>query len=70
VRVRRLFKERIDQRLAVGSRYEQVQDFVLLDRPFSADRGEVTPTLKLRRSRILANHADAITAMYADKPRL
>ncbi|HEX4149476.1 MAG TPA: AMP-dependent synthetase/ligase [Pirellulales bacterium] len=68
-RVRRVFKERIDQRLAVVSRYEQVQDFVLLDRPFSAERGEVTPTLKLRRNRILANNADAIAAMYADKPR-
>jgi long-chain acyl-CoA synthetase len=40
---------------------------VLLDRPFSAERGEVTPTLKLRRSQIAANYADLIDSMYADK---
>jgi long-chain acyl-CoA synthetase len=66
-RVWRLVKERLDQRLAVVSRYEQVQNLVLLDRPFSAERGEVTPTLKLRRSRILANYADLIESMYVDK---
>jgi long-chain acyl-CoA synthetase len=66
-RVRRLVKECVDGRLAVVSRYEQVQNFVLLDRPFSAERGEVTPTLKLRRSQIAANYADRIDSMYADK---
>jgi long-chain acyl-CoA synthetase len=63
-RVRRLFAQRIEQRLAGVSRYEQVRNFTLLDRGFSAQRGELTPTLKLRRQVILNNFAEIIEAMY------
>jgi long-chain acyl-CoA synthetase len=66
-RVRRMFTERIETRLQVVSRYEQVRNFVLLDRPFCIEHEELTPTLKLRRSRIQANFADVIEAMYAAK---
>jgi long-chain acyl-CoA synthetase len=38
----------------------------ILDQPFTVDNGQLTPTLKLRRSAIEAAHAARITAIYRD----
>ena len=46
------------------SSFEQIKRFRILDREFTADAGEVTPTLKLKR-RVCAEHfADEIAALY------
>jgi len=63
-RVRKVFADRIAQRLLTVSRYEQIGSFTLLDKPFSVDAGELTPTLKLRRNVIAEHFADVINAMY------
>ena len=63
--VHELYVARIAQRLAGVSHYEQVQKFKLLTRPFSAETGELTLTLKLRRKVIEGNYAREIAAMYA-----
>ena len=63
-RVRAVFSERIAQRLAEVSPAEQVRKFVLLDRPFAPETGELTPTLKLRRGVICSQYADAIESLY------
>ncbi len=44
--------------------YEHVRKIALLPEEFSADRDEVTPTLKLRRSVIERHYAIAISALY------
>jgi long-chain acyl-CoA synthetase len=44
--------------------FEQIRKFKILERDFSIDRGELTPTMKLRRSRVLENHRDLISEMY------
>jgi long-chain acyl-CoA synthetase len=46
------------------SRYEQVKRFAILDRDFDLERGEVTPTLKLRRRVVLDHFADAVEGLY------
>jgi long-chain acyl-CoA synthetase len=47
------------------SRFEQIKRFRVLPRDFSAEEGEVTPTLKLKR-RVCAEHfANEIEALYA-----
>jgi long-chain acyl-CoA synthetase len=47
------------------SRFEQIKRFRVLPRDFTAEEGEVTPTLKLKR-RVCAEHfADEIEALYA-----
>jgi long-chain acyl-CoA synthetase len=47
------------------SRFERIKRFAILPRDFSADEGEVTPTLKLKR-RVVAEHfADEIEALYS-----
>jgi long-chain acyl-CoA synthetase len=65
-RVRRLYSERIQWRLASVSRYEQVGNFLLLDRGFTVESGELTPTLKIRRNIIAQRYAQQIAAMYAE----
>ena len=46
------------------SRFEQIKRFTILPRDFSAEEGEVTPTLKLKR-RVCADHfAEEIERLY------
>jgi len=63
-----IVRERINQRLASVSQYEQVGKFVLLSRPFSIEAGELTPKLSLRRQEIAAHFAAEIESMYQQRP--
>jgi long-chain acyl-CoA synthetase len=64
--VREVFAERIAQRLAEVSEFEQVRRFALLDQPLTIEAGELTPTLKLRREVIARRYAERIERMYAE----
>ena len=46
------------------SRYEQLKRFAVLERDFEMDRGELTPTLKLRRRVVLDHFADEVAGLY------
>jgi long-chain acyl-CoA synthetase len=46
--------------------YEQVKRFTLLTEPFSMEKGEITNTLKTRRSVICQHYKDVIDRMYED----
>ena len=46
------------------SRFEQIKRFEILPRDFSAEEGEITPTLKLRRRVVQEHFADAIERLY------
>jgi long-chain acyl-CoA synthetase len=61
-----LYAGRIRERLVGVSRFEQIGRFALLDRSLSAERGEVTLTMKLRREAIHRNFADVIERLYAE----
>ncbi len=50
----------------VLSRVEQVKRYHVLDRPWTAESGELTPTLKLRRRVITDRYADEINALYTE----
>jgi long-chain acyl-CoA synthetase len=54
----------VDEVNAPRSRFEQIKRFAILPRDFTAEEGEVTPTLKLKR-RVCAEHfAAEIDALY------
>ncbi|MBM4374853.1 MAG: long-chain fatty acid--CoA ligase [Deltaproteobacteria bacterium] len=55
--------DRVNQDLA---RVEQVKKFTVVRRPFSIEGGELTPTLKVRRSKVNEHYAADIEAMYAE----
>ncbi|MDR0843978.1 MAG: long-chain fatty acid--CoA ligase, partial [Tannerella sp.] len=46
--------------------YEKIKRFTLLSQPFSMETGELTDTLKLRRSVIAKRYAEQIEAMYKE----
>jgi long-chain acyl-CoA synthetase len=50
------------------SRFEQIKRFAVLPRDFELERGEVTPTLKLRRRVCIDAFAAEIDALYAGSP--
>src|ERR671934_24231 len=50
---------------AALSRFEQIKRFAILPREFSAEEGEVTPTLKLKRRVCEEHFAAEIKALYS-----
>jgi long-chain acyl-CoA synthetase len=62
--LRALYRQEIDRCLADAADFEQVRCFELLDRPFSMERGELTPKLSLCRKAIAGAFAKEIESMY------
>jgi long-chain acyl-CoA synthetase len=50
--------------------FEQIRKFKILDREFSIEQGELTPTMKVRRNRVLENHRALVSEMYAGRDHL
>ena len=44
--------------------HEKIRDFRLIEEPFTVDNGLMTPTLKLKRTKILERYKDKIARMY------
>jgi long-chain acyl-CoA synthetase len=47
--------------------FERIRRFRILPREFSIESGELTPTMKIRRSRVLENERALITELYLGK---
>ena len=47
--------------------FENIRKFKILERDFSIEQGEVTPTMKIRRSRVLENYRAEVSEMYMGK---
>jgi len=52
---------RVNRQLAP---FEQIRRFRILDREFSIESGEMTPTMKLRRGKVIANLKEIISELY------
>ena len=48
--------------------YEKIKKFTVCDRLFELERGEITPSLKIKRKVVSENFKDVIDAMY-DNPK-
>jgi hypothetical protein len=44
--------------------WEQIKKFVLLSKEFTIEAGELTPTLKLKRKKILSNYQNEYNSIY------
>jgi long-chain acyl-CoA synthetase len=55
---------RVNRRLAP---FEQIRKFRIIEREFSIERGELTPTMKVRRNRVLENHRELVSELYMGK---
>ena len=58
---------RINRQLAP---FEQIRKHHILDRDFTIETGELTPTMKIRRSRVLENHRKAVATLYGSREEL
>ena len=65
-KVQALFRARIDTLQQQFANYEQVKRFTLLPEPFNMERGELTNTLKLKRSVVSKNYKELIDKMYEE----
>jgi long-chain acyl-CoA synthetase len=65
-RVRALVQGVVDEVNRERSRYEQIKRFAIVPRDFTAEHGEVTPTLKLRRRAVLEHFRREIDELFAD----
>lgn len=61
--VRRLVA-RINKQLAP---FEQIRKFHVLDRDFTIEDGELTPTMKVRRARVVENHRKIVSDLFMGK---
>ena len=59
-----LFQEEVDSRMDPFPKYEKVKKVTVIDRLFELERGEITPSLKIRRKAVTENFKDQIDAMY------
>jgi long-chain acyl-CoA synthetase len=64
-RVRELVAGIVDDVNRERSRFEQLKKFTILARDFEMERGEVTPTLKLKRRVVLEHFAGEVEALYS-----
>lgn len=64
--VQQLIQGDIRSRLTDFADFEQVRRFKLLEKEFSQEADEMTPTLKLKRNVIMERYGDAIEEMYPE----
>lgn len=62
-----MFEKRLHELQHELAKFEKVKKFTLLPKAFSIDKGELTPTQKLRRKVISDRYQDEIDEMYEDK---
>jgi long-chain acyl-CoA synthetase len=60
---RKLMKREIDQASAGLADFEKIKRFTIVEKPFSIEGGELTPTLKVKRKVVAQKYADLIEQM-------
>jgi long-chain acyl-CoA synthetase len=50
--------------------FERIRRFRVLDRDFSIEEGELTPTMKIRRARVLENHRAVVSELYLGREEI
>lgn len=63
-KIRALYKSIIDRYNPLFNHVEQIKKFVLLPEEWTVDKGELTPSMKIKRKVILKNHENDIAQLY------
>ena len=64
-----MLDKEMDQFQKKLANYERVRKYVLLDRPFTIESGEITPSLKIKRKYVEERYQDLIEQMYQSLDR-
>jgi len=62
--VQQLYRKELDRLTAPFAEQEKIRVFLLLDREFTIEAGELTPTEKVKRSPVLETYAEQIASLY------
>jgi len=62
--VKELIKKQVDEVNETLPRYEQIKYYKVLEKAFSVESGELTPTLKLKRRIVFEKYKDDIEKLY------
>ena len=65
-RIVEFLKGEVDRATPLLASYERVKKIVVLPRDFDIEKGEITPSLKVRRANVTAEYQDAIEALYRE----
>jgi long-chain acyl-CoA synthetase len=68
-RVRGLIKAEVVRLSEKFKGFESVREFALIDEDFTTDNGMLTPSLKLKRRKVMEVHGALLEALYAKKPK-
>lgn len=63
-KIYKLLEVELNQMQRNLANYERVRKFALLDRPFTIETGEITPSMKIRRKYIEERYGELIEKMY------
>lgn len=66
-RVLELYRDRIAERSHAFAPFERIVRFTLLPEALSIERGEMTPTMKVRRRAAVERYRDEVERMYAER---
>jgi len=67
-RVVEFMRAEVEKATPLLASYERIKKFILLGRDFDIEQGEITPSLKVRRSIIEGKYQDLIESMYREEP--
>ncbi len=59
-------KSEVDRATPQLASYERIKKIAVLPRDFDIERGEITPSLKVRRANVTTEYQDAIDALYRE----
>jgi long-chain acyl-CoA synthetase len=65
--VRELYQREIDRLNASLAPFEQIKRFAVMEREFTAERGEITPSLKIKRRVVTEHYAETIEKLYVGR---
>jgi long-chain acyl-CoA synthetase len=68
--VQKIIQREVDKVNKDLSPWETVKKFVILEKPFTIESGELTPTQKIKRPVVHERYADEINAMYEDEEKV
>jgi long-chain acyl-CoA synthetase len=66
-RIADFLKSEVDRATPLLASYERVKKIVVLPRDFEIEQGEITPSLKVRRSNVTAKYQAQIEALYTEE---
>jgi long-chain acyl-CoA synthetase len=68
-KVKALFKEQLSKHAGQFKGFEDIKDFALISKDFTTENGMLTPSLKLKRRKVMEEYGKLLDSLYAGKAK-